>query len=334
MPGPYEDVFEEFTASTLPDPGSYKNKVILRADLNELQFSDGVSWAALGSGGGTVDIASMTDAATAATSGEKTSFLNAAGAAQYLAVRDEAASFVLTAANHANRDTHVSAVATVTWNTGHGMTKGDAGVIYQTGAGAVTISAGTGTVTLSPRVSSAATTADGSWLSWTYLGGDELLIVDRGVAVAAGGISLLASPIPVADVGSGSVAETLVFETTMPAMGANAEVEVWMRWDGSGAGNKTWRLKLGSTGTGGSLIHGLTLTQYAGRLVLGFRNQNSASSQVGGNTALSSGFGGTTAANTTTAVDLSSPTRLALILIKATGADVVNFQGAQVKVIQ
>ncbi len=145
----------------------------IKADLGiTSDIADAVVW-----GGVTGTLGAQTDLDTAL-----------AGKAPYLAIVSEGASFVLTSA-HANRDVHcnsASAIA-VTWNVGHGMTAGDSGYLYQVGEGLVTLSAGSGTRTLSPNVSASATTADGSWIAWTYIGADELLITNVGVAPAASG---------------------------------------------------------------------------------------------------------------------------------------------------
>lgn len=102
--------------------------------------------------------------------------------ADYRSVRDESTtSWILNAENHANRPVHAvnAGAITVTWNTGHGMTRGDCGTIFQTGAGAVTISAGTGTLTLSPGAVSAVTSAQWGQLDWEYMGSDRLLVTRR-----------------------------------------------------------------------------------------------------------------------------------------------------------
>lgn len=216
-----------------------------------------VAGGASGASGGSVDIASMTSAATVANSTEKTDFLTAVGAAQYLPVRDETGSFTLSAANHSNRRTDASSgsAIAVTWDTGHGMTTGDTGRIVQTGAGAVTISAGTGTLTLSPNVTAAATTADGSWIDWEYLGSNELLITARGVADSSAtlkstpysdglGTQVWASP---------GATEFTLSSITIPAnkIGANG----WVQFIASaertaGVGNLTLRIRLGNATTG------------------------------------------------------------------------------------
>ena len=105
------------------------------------------------------------------------------GKADYLAVRDEStAAWTLNAENHANTSVealNAGAIA-VTWTTGHGMTRGDCGEIFQTGAGAVTITAvGDATLNLGPGAASAVTSAQWGHLEWRYMGSDVLLITRR-----------------------------------------------------------------------------------------------------------------------------------------------------------
>lgn len=109
--------------------------------------------------------------------------------ANYNAVATETGtSFTLISATHANRATYCTngSAVTVTWDTGHGMTIGDQGVIYQNGAGAVSIVAGTGTVEVSPNVGLAAavgasTTSIRGWLQWELVATNTLRITFRGI---------------------------------------------------------------------------------------------------------------------------------------------------------
>jgi hypothetical protein len=106
-----------------------------------------------------------------------------AAKAPYNSVRDETGtSFTLGATNHSNRATYAANAAAIvaTWDTGHGMTKGDIGRIYQTAAGRVSVVAGTGTLELSPGVLMARTDGSGSWLDWEYMGSNLLKITSIG----------------------------------------------------------------------------------------------------------------------------------------------------------
>lgn len=113
------------------------------------------------------------------------------GKASLLAPATESGTaIVLAAATHANRPMHCTAATavTVTLNTGHALANGDSGIIYQHGAGAVTLANGTASFVLGPAVTVASTTGLGSWLAWACVG-STVYVVDRGVAPSAGGAS-------------------------------------------------------------------------------------------------------------------------------------------------
>lgn len=95
--------------------------------------------------------------------------------AAYYVPAVEAANFTLAAASHANRriDCTKASAQTVTWDTGHGMAEGDCFRIVQCGAGAVTLAAGTGTLSLSAGLASATTYAVGDWIDCEYMGDNE-----------------------------------------------------------------------------------------------------------------------------------------------------------------
>lgn len=116
-----------------------------------------------------------------------------AAKADYKAIRDETASFTISAANHANRltDYNSGSAGVATVNTGHGCTAGDSGTFIQYGAGALTITAGTATVTLAPGVATAATVGVGSTIDWVYKGADVFYVVSVGIASTTAGRSML-----------------------------------------------------------------------------------------------------------------------------------------------
>lgn len=295
------------------------------------------NWRNLGVSGGAagVQTGALAPSATLAPNADAV-LLALSNKSDYHPVGAATSGVTINAEDHADRRVDIASPTAVsaTWNTGHGMTVGQSGRIMQTGAGIVTLTQGTGTVRRSPNVALGALSTSGvdSWIDWEYMGGDLLTVTALGVVPVGAGAH--AMPVPVADVGSASTAETVVFETTVPALSANAEVEISFGWDGTGAGNKTWRLKIGGTGTGGTLLHTAIFGALAGKIKTGFRNQNNAASQVGGNTNIPTGTGSTTTSNATSAVDTSNGIRVALVLQKATAADVVNFQGARVMVYQ
>lgn len=213
-------------------------------------------------GSGTVDITSMTAAGSAATAGEKTSFLESVNAAEYLAPRTESADFTLTATNHANRRTDCTkgTAQAVTWNTGHGMADGDSGRLMQVGAGAITITKDAGftdgELKLATGVASATTVNDGDVLDWEYdATGERLLITYRSAASAGGTLKST----PYSD-GNGTQAftpgnttEFTLSSITIPAnkIGANG----WVQFIASaertaGVGSITCRIRVGNATTG------------------------------------------------------------------------------------
>ena len=153
MPGPYEDVFEEFTASTLPDPGSYKNKVILRSDLNELQFSDGVSWAALGAGAGSDGSTTWEDVS--------------------------AATYEFVAADLNGKTKNQTRAAGSTWTIplSLGATKGQVINTHQDAAGGAISFAAAGGVTLNVRSGSASSGGYGTYQTIVCVGADSYELV-------------------------------------------------------------------------------------------------------------------------------------------------------------
>ena len=258
--------------------------------------------------------------------------------AEYHAAAAETQAVILTAGAHADRrvDINSATPVAVTWNVGHGMSAGASGRLMQVSTGAITVSAGTGTVDRSPNVDAGAlsTTGVGSWIDWEYMGGDLLRVTGIGKAVPVAGA--YAMPVPVADVSSGAAGVDVVLgDVMLPALGANAEVECWLEFDGTGTGGRIWKLKLDGVGTAGTLLTLSSITNSVGRIRLGFRNQNSTSIQAGQNSNVISGVGyGASGTVYTGAVDTSVPKRLTLILSKNTPADVVNFKGARFMVYQ
>ena len=308
--------------------------------LDALPASTLSNWRNLGTSGSSVTVVDdlTTGGTTSALSAEQGKILQSTKSTYNApAIVNSSSSF--TAALYADRRSDVNSATqvTLTFNTGHGFTTGQCGRFVQTGSAPVVIVQGTGTLSRSPNVATGpiSTTTIGSWIDWEYIGSDTLLITQIGVSTVSTGLtSAFAMPIPVADVGSNSTAETVVFETTVPALGPNSEVDIWIMWDGTGSGNKSWRLKIGGTTTGGTTIQNSIATSLAGRIRLGFRNQNSTASQVGGNVSIPTGVGTTTSSNVTSAVETSGGIRVALILLKSTAADVVNFQGGRMVVYQ
>lgn len=107
---------------------------------------------------------------------------------------------------------------------------------------------------------------------------------------------------------TGNTAETTLATIQVPAnaMGPNGRVRVTVLWSmTSSANNKTIRVRFG--GTSGTIYQQQQLTtNQINRLQAEWANRNATNSQVGGPAGASSGWGGSSAAIVTSAVDTTA----------------------------
>jgi hypothetical protein len=134
-------------------------------------------------------------------------------------------SFNVTAAGHANRDTETTNAAPVAATfVFSGMVDGDEGVIYQRGAGVVTLQAGPA-YSFSAGVSLLTTAGVGNWISWRYLGGTSVLITGRAQA-ATGSSNNRCVADPTTRTLVDDTADNIVTTLTLGALAAGTMLEI------------------------------------------------------------------------------------------------------------
>jgi hypothetical protein len=258
-----------------------------------------------------------------------------AAKADYFAAVDIAVNTALTAALHADRPLQAANGVVLTIN--NDATTGASGKeefrSTKADGGTFTMVAGSATVIV-PAGFSLNSVDTGGVVSVERIAANTYLCTSMAVASAtAGAIYVHASSAGAADVASGSLTETVVFDWTLPAMTAKMAAEVDFLFTGSGtAGTKTWRLRLGGTGIDGTIIWTTNATAAHGQHKAGFSNDNSVSAQIG----YSSGAGGKNTATGATALSTaavntgSAGVHLYLTMQKSTSsADTVNVKGVK-----
>lgn len=252
-----------------------------------------------------------------------------AGKADALAAADIATGAVaVTKALHLNRplDCPGTTTATFAGTATSGALKGDAFECQVGTAGSFTA---TGAITA--KTGYTLTAGAGVLFTARYDAADDAFYSTTSAA-SSGGTSVVASLTPAADVASGSTAETVVWDITLPILTALSWVAAEFKYEGTGTGNKQWRLRLGGTGVDGSIVWNFGVASAIGHYMPSFNNQNSVSSQVGLSGNLNAIFGGTTTSNGTAAVNTGVAVHLYLTVVKTTGADVINMQGGKCRV--
>lgn len=124
-----------------------------------------------------------------------------------------------------------------------------------------------------------------------------------------GSVILAQSAAPVSH--TGDTAEATLASVTIPAgsIGANGQIEVITLWSTTNSANtKTLRVKLGAT----AFMAAAATTTLTEQTYTRIANRGAANSQVGYNSANISGFGSTTGAATTGAIDTTADVTLAI----------------------
>jgi hypothetical protein len=157
--------------------------------------------------------------------------------------------------------------------------------------------------------------------------------VSGALTVAGGQVArvLASSGAQVADKGNVTSEQTFV-TVTVPAnvMGANGCIYVWTLWAHTNSANdKTTRVKFGGTNLQGVL----TTTAVSTASLAQIQNRNATNSQIAGNALLSSGFGTSTVATPTAAIDTTADVTLLITGQKETGTETLTLERYLVELI-
>jgi len=131
--------------------------------------------------------------------------------------------------------------------------------------------------------------------------------------------------------------ETVLKTVTLPALAANSTIDIDSLWSCStSANNKTYRIRLG--GIGGSIVMAfIETTNVCRQHKTIIRNNNSTSAQKFLASTVSVGYGPTTTAMATSAIDTSTPVTLVftahLSVAAAAASETINCEGQTTKVI-
>lgn len=135
---------------------------------------------------------------------------------------------------------------------------------------------------------------------------------------------------------TGNTNETTLATITIPAnaLGANGRIRVTTQWTyTNNANTKTLIVRLG--GTSGTQYATVAVTTTAGvRMQQEIANRNATNSQIGFAANNSSGFGGTTAAPVTSAVDTTASVDLVIRCQLGNGADTITLDSYCVEILK
>jgi hypothetical protein len=177
-------------------------------------------------------------------------------------------------------------------------------------------------------------------------GGTDVAVADGGTgagtqAGAATNLSYsyVAAASAVQVTHTGDTNETVAATIAIPAgIGANAQIEVEVLWGKSGtAGTMTHRVRFGASGAGTGGTQMLSTTPGATNLSTSAKvriaNRNSASSQVSNHVQTTGGWGPSTTAVSTSAINTASAAEVVITYQLANGADTATLESYIVRVL-